>query len=112
MLFLVDVTPKTGEPATLTASRADAGRDWLHKHAADGTLVGAWAYPETGGLMIVDVADAVQLGELLATYPLRSTVRLHTRPLVTIDEGFDFLATSIASESAAAAARQDGRDAG
>lgn len=101
MQFHILVTPIPDEPLVLTRRQALDGLGWLNGHLASGELVDAWAFPQTGGAMIVeapfdDEAEArAWLDELLCTYPLLGTVNLRINRMVTLAAGFDVLLSAI-----------------
>lgn len=95
MRFHISVTPNADEPLILTRGQALDALGWLNGHLADGALVAAEAFPETGGYMIAEADSREVLSGLLASYPLLHTIRMDINELVTLEEGFAVLLDAI-----------------
>jgi hypothetical protein len=93
--YHIRVTPIPDEPLILDRRQALDGLGWLNGHLADGSLIAAEAFPETGGYMIAEAANLEALTGLLASYPLLHTIRMDINELVTLEEGFAVLLAAI-----------------
>lgn len=96
MRFHIQVIPVADEPLVLTREQALDGLAWLKARLADGVLIDAAAFPQTGGYMIVKADSREALDDLLDTYPLIATVDLDINYLLpTLDDGFAVLLAAI-----------------
>lgn len=106
---LVDADPDEAE--RVTREQGEAGQAFLEQGLRDGWIKLALPYPETGGIMIVEVADMGEFRDRMSTYPLRDTISLDIREVLPrLSDGFAVLFANIEAARASTAVGDEGHD--
>lgn len=99
MKFLLTVTPVTSGPSEappeVMAKVMPAARDFLHTETMAGRIESLFAFPEGGGVCIVNADTVEELHRRMLDYPLALWMRYEVRPLVDVDQAFDNLTRAI-----------------
>ena len=106
MKYLTIVTRRQQAPVPLEALPGIliAQREWLNEHVADGTIDVVHAFPQGGGVAIVNADSAEELNAMLLSQPGFMLNDFDIRPLVDINTALTNAAEAIQRMAAGAPA--------